>query len=245
METELPLAVQRTEPSAGEMMAAIIKGGVTQENVLALKELVPLYERMEAKKAEREFNAAFTALQQELPAVKALKPVADRSGNVKFRVATYDQIMTMLQPLLQRFGFSVRFSSRADEKRVTMICTVMHAAGHSVNNEFSCRIGSGPPGATESQADGSAASYAQRNALCDAFNIIIRQDDSDPRDVGETITPEQAFELERRVAESNSKRDVFLRLGEADMNAKNPFQTILANRYDELDQMLRRKEQGK
>lgn len=233
-------------PSPAEILQAVLERGVTTENVAAVREILGLCERMQDRDAAKQFAAAFSQLQQELPKVKAMRQVISK-GQTLYTYASYEDIMAQLQPLLTKHGFSVRFSSRADERTITMVCTVMHSSGHSVSNEFTCRVGKGPPNASEAQSDGAAGSLAQRNALCDAFNIIVRRDGDDPRNVGdgEKVTADQAFELERRVAETNSNRDAFLRLGEADLKAADPFKTIAASRYAELDALLAKKEHRK
>ena len=228
-------ALQPHDPSIGEWMQQILTADISPEKVTVLKDLLRLG-------AEQKFNRAFTLLQSEMPAVQAMKPVPNKDGSVRYRFAPYPDIMRQIQPMLTKHGFSVRFSSTTDEKRVAMTCTLMHADGHSVSNEFSVRVGQGPPGSSEAQADGSAASYAQRGALCDALNIVVRTDD-DARLQGDNqtkVTPEQAFELERRVKELNRNVAAFLQLADA-----KTFEEILARRYDYLDEQLRRQENKK
>jgi len=78
------------------------------------------------------------------------------------------------------------------------------------------------------------------------LNITIRQDvlmdeENDASIIGnptEFISLFQADELERRVKETNSNVQAFLKFAGADK-----FSTILAGKYDELDASLRRKEQ--
>ena len=53
------------------------------------------------------------------------------------------------------------------------------------------------------------------------------------------MTEEQAFELERRVAETNSNRDAFLKFAGA-----KSYREIAATKYEILDGFLRKKEKG-
>jgi hypothetical protein len=227
----------RPVPTVADMLQAVIERGVTQENVAAVNEIVKLYERMEDKKAEREFAQAFVALQAEMPSVKAVQPVPNRDGSLRYRFAPYEEIMEQVAPMLKRHGFTVTFSTDFAEGRLIKTCTLQHIGGHSKSNKFAVRIGSGPPGATESQADGAASTYAKRFALCDALNIQIDKD-TDARAEGGTITPEQAEELERRVAETNSNREAFLKFAGA-----KKLSEIKDTKYDILDSFLRKKEQ--
>ncbi len=247
--TELELAGQsqavdrpRVAPSPADMMQAMIDKGVTQENVAAFTELVKLSEHMEDRNAKREFATDFMAMQAELPKVQATKIIPDRNGAMRSSFAPFEEIDSQLKPIALRFGFTYSFSEGAFQQgKITKICTVLHRGGHERSNPFSVRIGQGPPGCSESQADGSAHSYAKRGALCDAFNIVVHGIDNDARMEGNVNTPvssNQAAELERRVKETNSITPAFLKLAGA-----KSFAEIPAVKYDMLDQLLRKKEQ--
>lgn len=234
---EQPLAVAPA-PSVGQMLQAVIEKGVTAENVAAIEKLVGLYERMEDKRAEREFNTAYHHLRSILPPVDAVQPVPGRDGTVRYRFAPLEEIEKQIKPYLEQCGFSFSFREQVgDDKHKIEICRVMHIGGHSEDHPYSVRIGNGPPGCTETQADGSAGSYAKRYALCDAFGIVIKHQDQDARLEGGPITREQAEELAERVNLTNSDREKFLKLAGADT-----FFTIPAAKYDMLDDLLRRKE---
>ena len=217
----------------------MIERGVTTENVQALDKLCDLYERVEAKKAEREFNTAFTSLQSAIPAVEAVKIVPDKQGNPKYRYAPYEEIMEKVQPILTEHGFSVSFDSNFADGRITATCKLSHISGHSEKTKFSCRIGSGPPGATESQADGSANSYAKRGALSGALNIVVEHDD-DARGSTKTIPQEMADDLKRRVKAVGADEEAFLKFAGA-----AHYEAIALDRLNSLDAMLTRKEHGK
>lgn len=241
-------AVEEKQPSLTELIYAAVKGGVTKESAEVAGRLMELFERSEAKKAEREFAAAFSELQAEMPAIKATKAVPNNDGSIRYKFAPYEEIMKQVQPILTKHGFSVRFSSKSEEGKMTMICTLMHKGGHSVTNEFAVRIGKGPPGSNEAQADGSAGSYAQRAAICDALNISVRHDD-DARAVGHPITPEQAKSLRDRVLATGSNEDAFLAYAQVRLadnataeDRKKAYLEIPSTMYALLDQNLRRKE---
>jgi len=230
------LVVKEAAPNIAGMLQAVIEKGVTGENVKALESLVTLYERMEARDAEKAFAQAFNALQSEMPRIQAKKPVHCKNGDLKYKFAPFEEIMEQVRPLLLKHGFSVSFSMRFGDGRLTEICTLQHVGGHSKSNEFAVRIGSGPPGASESQADGAAATYAKRFALCNALNVIVEADD-DARVEGGSVTAEQADELERRVALTNSNKAAFLKLAGA-----QTYREIKAGKYEVLDNFLRMKE---
>ncbi len=229
-----------TEPSVAMMLQKVIDGGITADNVSALESLVGLYDRMQAKNAEREFNQAFAKFQSELPAVNATKIVPDKQGVTKYKYAPFEEIMDAVKPVLVANGFSVSFNSRFMEGgRIVSICTLRHVGGFSQSNEFAVRIGAGPPHASEPQADGSAKNYAKRGAFCDAINLVVDHDD-DARMIGQPIGKALAEDLETRVKSVGSDPEVFLKYAGA-----SSFAEISDERWEQLDEMLKRKEAAK
>jgi len=63
----VPTATQ--EPSIAQMLQSALATGVDPAK---LDKMLDVFERMEAKRAEREFNAAFAKLQSELPEIVAV-----------------------------------------------------------------------------------------------------------------------------------------------------------------------------
>lgn len=224
----------RPSPSVGDMLQAMIEKGVTSENVAALEAMVKLHERMQERDAEKAFTSAFVALQSELPTIVASTPIPNRGKYERF-----EDVMRVVGPLLQKHGFSVSFSMDFKENRVLETCHLKHVAGHSQSNTFAVRTGGKAD--SETQADCKAATTAKRNALLNALNIVIRQDclssEDDAAIEGGPITPEQADELERRVALTNSNREAFLRVAGA-----KSFKEIPSGKYVILDDLLHRKE---
>ncbi len=233
----MPVAPVREQPSVGQMLATIIEKGVNSESVAAVEQLVKLYERMEDRSAEKLFANAFVALQSEVPKVQATKAVPNNDGTVRYKFAPFEDLMEQIGPMLQRHGFTVSFSSRVDGDRLTSACTLQHIGGHKRQNEFTVRIGAGPPKATVSQADGAAATYAKRFALTEALNIVVAHMDNDARLEGAPITPEQAKSLRERVRATASNEEFFLRFAGA-----KTFEEIAETKYAILDQNLRKKE---
>jgi len=218
------VARQSEEPSVALMLQTFIEKGITAESVGAFSQLCELKERMDAKQAEREFAADFLALKKALPAVRAMKPVMNKDA---------------LSGPAMAHGFTYSFSEgEAQAGKVTKVCTVTHKGGHSKSNSFTVRIGSGPPGSSESQSDGAAHSYAKRGALCDAFGIIVEKDTDgdDARTLGAYITQEQADELREMCDDVNANRVKFLAFAQADS-----FEHIHAAKLESLKSELMRK----
>ncbi len=190
--------------------------------------------------AEQAFNMAFVKLQSELPTIVAETVIPNRG-----KYARFEDVMRQIEKPLHANGFTVSFTQEPVETRINVTCILRHAAGHAERNTYAVRV-SGKAD-SETQADCKASTTAKRNSLLQALNIVVRQDvfqdeDGDASLEGnrnEKVTEAQAFELERRVSETNSDHAAFLKFAGAQR-----FTDIPANRYADLDAMLRRKERA-
>ncbi len=232
------LQKENPEPSVALMLQKVIDGGITNENVAALESLVGLYDRMQAKNAEREFSAALVELQGETIRVQATKSVDVRDGIPRYKFAPYEEIMSVVQPMLTRHGFSVTFDTRIEADRLYSVCTLTHKSGHSRSNQFAVRF-SKPPGSSDPQGDMSTKNYAKRGAFCDCLNISIDHDD-DARMIGSPIGKALADDLEARVILTGADKEAFLKYAGA-----NSYTEISDERWPELDELLKRKEAAK
>jgi len=197
-----------------DMLKCVIEKGVTAENASALEKVCDLYEKMDAIGARKAFAAAKSRMQAELPRVMATKGIPSKTGEIRSVFAPYEEIMAVVGPFLTKYGFSVSFTINSGDGRMEAVCILSHSGGHSVENKFSVRVGSGPPGCSEPQADGSARSYARRGALCDCLNIVVDKDD-DARMEGAIISGEQANSLKARVKATGITETTFLKLADA------------------------------
>lgn len=166
-------------------MAAVIERAAKDPSVDIdkMERLLAMAERLQAKDAERQFNAAFVALQADLPVIVASTVIPNRGKYERF-----EDVMRVVGPLLQRHGFSVSFSMDFKESRVLETCHLRHVGGHAQSNSFAVRSGRAD---TETQADCKAATTAKRNALLNCLNIVIRQDAL--TDEGDDATIEGGF----------------------------------------------------
>src|ERR1017187_8253923 len=92
-------------PSVADILSAVVQKGITQENIGTLEKIVGLYERMEDKKAEREYVQALAALQAECQNVIATKDV-----DGKFRYAPFLDIWNSVRPAVERNHFTIQWS---------------------------------------------------------------------------------------------------------------------------------------
>lgn len=240
----------RREPTASDMLNAILtaiqSGDVTAEKVAAMDGAMKLCERMQDKEAERLFNQAFIRLQKIIPSVKADKVVEDSSGKKMYAYCTFKEIYAQVGNALLDNGFCVSFSQTLNEGgTLTESCTLMHEGGFSRTNYFTVRAGAGTRAMSSTQIDEAASTAAQREAFCDALNII-RVERDDPRQEGSPITLAQAEELHRRVSETESDEFAFLKVAGITGISGKPtlehYKGIMSNKYAMLDSLLAKKE---
>lgn len=232
--------------SVASMLEMVIKGGITQESVGAFKELVQLHREEMGLQAEREFAAAFIALQSEMPNVQATKVVRNseqKGGGIRYAFVPYEELMKQLSPLLQKHRFTVSFSTDYTPTapcRIVQTCTLQHEGGHKRDTKFAARVGAGPQGTSEAQADAAAGTLCKRYALCNALNIVCVGMDNDARLEGGTLSPEKCDGLKQRFSTlSNLKADAeakFLKYAHAES-----WETIPESSWAQLDRFLTEK----
>lgn len=199
-----------------------------------MERLLAMAERMEERRSVQEFNAAFAAMQKELPVIVAESVIPNRGKYAKF-----ENVMYQIQPALTGHGFSLSFSQYADDKRITVTCHLSHSSGRSKDTPFSVRLGGKSDSPT--QEDCKASTTAKRNALLEALNIVVRQDvlqseDDVHNESHETVTQAQAGLLRVLCEETKSDISKFLDFADSDS-----FEHIKSSRFESLVSMLERK----
>lgn len=149
-----------------------------------LERLIAMQERIEANNARSGFNAAFAEMQGEIP------PVIERKKMDKGTYAPQEDIVEVVRPILQRYGFSLSFRTEwPDAKTVRVIGILTHREGHDRQSEFlSAADNSGSKNAI--QGLGSAVTYGRRYTTTDLLNITTRGADDDGHKAGQQGAPE-------------------------------------------------------
>lgn len=153
-------------------------------DVAKLEKLVELQERIMAQQRQAEFNAAYAAMQPELPAVDkrgliTVPASGDRAGRTT-PYAKFEHIQEAVKPVLARFGFSIRFRTEwpKTEKIIRIVGILSHSAGHFEESAFEA-LADDTGSKNAVQARGSTIQYARRYTTCDLLNITIKGADFD------------------------------------------------------------------
>lgn len=184
---ELPAPVQPYQPVATDPVLALVERAARDPGVDVdkMERLLAMAERMNAKKAEAEYDNAMNLAQSEM------RPVARDSENpqTRSRYASYGALDNAVRPIYTAHGFSLSFGTRSPcVDVVTVTCRVSHRAGHTERVEVNMPAdGKGAKGGdvmTRTHATGSALSYGQRYLLKLIFNIAIGEYDDDGNAAG-------------------------------------------------------------
>jgi ERF superfamily len=170
-----------------EPMLALVERATRDQtvDVEKMEKLLAMAERLQARKAESEYDQAMNAAQGEMG------PVARDSDNpqTRSRYASYGALDRAVRPIYAAHGFSLSFGTRATgPDRVTITCRVSHRAGHTERVEIEMPAdGKGAKGGdvqTKTHATGSAVSYGMRYLLKMIFNIAVGEYDDDGNAAG-------------------------------------------------------------
>lgn len=175
-----------------------------------MERLFGMHERMKAKQAEEAYNASMAAAQS------ALVPVVKNRSN-EFTNSRYADLLAIADqalPVVYQNGFAVSVSEcESPTKRPGFIgaaCEVAHSAGHSKRYVFDIPIDAagsqGKVNKTPIQAYGSTLTYARRYAVCNIFNIAVKDSDGNSQQAPASnglISAEQLAQLEKLMAEHN------------------------------------------
>ena len=195
-----------------QMIGAIVSSpDVTAEKVAIAKELIVMRREMEADEAKKLFFKAFVKMQREMKRVQAVREVRNDKGELMYTFASFDDLRTQADPILEANGFGSCFDTKDTGDRLVSIFTLLHEGGHSQSNQFACRY-SGPPKTSAAQADTSTKTMAMKGAFCDGVGIVITKgtEGVDARALGANISPEDAADLRNRLHAGERDETAFL-----------------------------------
>ena len=161
-------------------MLAIIARAVSDPavDVAKMQALLDMQERILAKQAEAEFNAALVRLADAMPRVRKNGRV-ELGGGKGYDFARWEDMDTVVRPHKRREGFTLSFDMEAREGGgAVVIGTLLHAGGHSRRASIPLGLDAGA-GRNSLQAMGSTLSYGKRYCAEMLLNIVREGADND------------------------------------------------------------------
>lgn len=213
-----------------------------------LEHFLRIGRELQQDQARAEFNAAFAALQIELPVIDKKGVVLNKSGAVQFKYARYDDLHDAITPLLAKHGFAASFDFEEPEPgRLRVTLKLMHCGGHAEPYHWTLPAAGQNNYVSNLHNAAAARSFGKRCVLIDALNILTRDQDSDgaPQKAPEVITQEQADKI-RDIVDACAEKDdkmkaAFAKWIKQQFGADSSAQLFQGEQYDSVMAMLRDK----
>lgn len=163
-----------------------------------MERLIAMRDKEMERLARERFNNALAAAQAEMPQV-----VADAQNNhTRSRYATYEAVSKAMQPVLQKYGFSLSFGEGKSELPdcLKIVCTVSLGAyekHYEAHVPFDNGGMKGNANKNATQAFGSTITYGRRYLKTMIFDVAVKDQDDDAQSVSNNtvITDDQFAEL--------------------------------------------------
>lgn len=176
-----------------------------QCDIEKMERLMAMHERMQARNAETEFNAAMARMQTEMPSI-AERGEIKVNNQVRSKYATFEDINDVVKPIMQAHGFAISFRVDHEPNQIKVTGVLMHQAGHREQTAMVLPLDTS--GSKNSvQAVGSSVSYGKRYVMSALLNITTRGEDDDGHAAVPmaTVTDIQARQLIRLLDQCSDK----------------------------------------
>lgn len=180
--TEIALA-----PTPGDNLVLMFERLATDPRVDVdkLERLIEMQRGIIKANAAAAFNAAYTQMQRDMPAIEERGQIAVK-GSVRSTYAKLEDIAEALRPVLHKHGFAIRHRTEWPESGgiIRIVGILSHEQGHSEESVFQAPADRSDF-RTDIQSMGSTVSYGRRYTTLDLLNIVTKQADDDGADNSE------------------------------------------------------------
>lgn len=160
----------------------------SKADVQVMKEMLAMRRELKAEFAKEAFDLAMATFQKECPVIEKTKIVKGKGGEIRYKYAPLESIVTQVKEILGKNGLSYSMNVSQSDGMLTVYCVAKHISGHSETSKFSVPIGN-EQYMTDVQKYGARATFAKRYAFCNAFGILTGDEDTDAVEV--ETTPKQ------------------------------------------------------
>lgn len=178
-------AVKSFDPEA--LIAKAIENNVPVET---MERLLVMRRELKAEWAKEQFDLAMAEFQAECPVIEKGKKVdftSKRTGTrTTYNYAPLDEIVRQVGPVIAKNGLSYTIETENTPTMIASIVKVKHISGHSESTRFEVPIDK-ESYMNAQQQYGAASTFGKRYAFCNAFGILTGDEDTDAKDIEETI----------------------------------------------------------
>lgn len=215
----VPVTPASTPATEAATIMAMIERLATNPDIPVerTEQLFALYQRVQADAARKSFDAAFAAMQPELPIIGKAGDMKDREGKSRGKYALWEDIAESIVPVLSRHGFGLSFRPKVEDGVVSTVAILSRDGHREISGPFPVPFDKSG-GKNDAQAIGSATSYGKRYTAISLLNIILRGEDDDARKtgIGELIDDEQALALRRLIEDAHADTAKLLEVAKAE-----------------------------
>lgn len=194
---EIATQQDRVPARQGNESAAIIavieRAAMNPEvDIDKMERLLQMQERIHARNAEMEFNAALAELQNQLPSITERGKIKNKNGGVQSTYALWEDINEAIKPKLQVNGFALSFRTDCSDG-VTVTGILSHRSGH--RETTSIKLPADVSGSKNNvQAIASSVSYGKRYTAGALLNLTSHGEDDDGQMAGMSASGSSALE---------------------------------------------------
>ena len=194
-----------------------------------MERLLAMQERILARNAKSAYAAALAQLQPDLPTIVERGAIKNKAGGVQSRYALWEDVVSIITPILSQHGFAITFRTANLDKQVTVTGVLSHREGHAEETSLTLPIDSSDF-RNLVQSIGSSVSYGKRYTAAALLNLrsgITEDDDGQGSSTGELINEKQIADLNALILEVGADKVKLLRYIKADS-----LESILATNYE-------------
>lgn len=180
-------------------------------DVSKMERITDLMIKMQAIEARRAYDAAFAAMQPELPEIdkrgKIIIKAKDNSEKIiqSTPYALWDDTNRLIKPILAKHGFGLSFRINQTPDRLTTVAVLSHVGGHREETSFAAPMDN-TGSKNNVQGWGSSFSYGKRYSGTAILNITTRGEDDDGKAAGQKAVEAPKLEtLQQLIKDTNSQ----------------------------------------
>lgn len=168
--------IAKNDETIGLLQMAVEKGLDTDK----LEKLIALRNGEIARLAKEDFDANFSKMQAEFPAVVKQKPVKRKDGTILYTYAPLETLQSAIDPIIHKYKFSYRWREEERPDGGKRIRIIISGFGHTDSDTFfDVPKLTGTDLQNAAQVAGSMSSYGRRNTFISGFGITVEGEDDD------------------------------------------------------------------
>jgi hypothetical protein len=172
------------ENKEGISIEQLLKEAVANKTPIGTVErIMAMRQQLKTEWAKEQFDKAMADFQFECPIINKTKEVKTKAGQVAYKYAPIEEIVSQVKALIQKHGFSYKTNMdnfvENGETKIRATVKVTHSAGHSEETSMTVPLGNKTDIMSQSQVVAAATTFAKRYAFINAFGILTGDEDNE------------------------------------------------------------------